>query len=72
MPIKRKRDAQRIRDALDALEHRHRGEARSWWPKFVFHYTALSNAVSILKTGMLYSRSEALRKGLLSTDGAQR
>ena len=57
-------------DALDALEWKHKGEARSWWPKFVFHYTALENAVSILKSGMLYSRREAERKGLLVTDVA--
>ena len=31
----------------------------SWWPKFAFHYTDVTNAVSILSSGHLYSRADA-------------
>ena len=31
----------------------------SWWPKFAFHYTDVTNAVSILSSGFLYSRADA-------------
>ena len=70
MPHKRKQDHQRIVDKLDELVRRYKSDARSWWPKFVFHYTSLENVVSILKSGALYSRDEAVSRGLLSSDSA--
>jgi hypothetical protein len=41
-----------------------------WWPKFVYHFTDVLNAVSILETGCLYSRSEASRLGLMQSENA--
>ena len=41
-----------------------------WWPKFAYHYTDIRNAVSILKSGLLYSRYDATRLGLMKTDNA--
>jgi len=41
-----------------------------WWPKFVYHFTDVLNAVSILETGNLYSRSEASRLGLMQSENA--
>lgn len=32
---------------------------RRWWPRFVFHYTDIRNAVGILQDGQLYSRQYA-------------
>ena len=46
------------------------GTARSWWPDYVFHFTDLQNAVSILKTGALLGRVEAQKRGLMDTDNA--
>lgn len=43
-----------------------------WWPKFAFHYTDVTNAVSILASGMLYSRSNAEHMGLMQNDNASR
>jgi hypothetical protein len=43
---------------------------REWWPRFVYHYTDVQNAVNILKAGMLYSRTEATRRGLMVSDNA--
>lgn len=30
-----------------------------WWPKYVYHYTDIHNAVSILETGKVFSRNRA-------------
>ena len=44
----------------------------SWWPKFAFHYTDVTNAVSILDTGYLYSRVNAERMKIMKNDNASR
>jgi hypothetical protein len=66
----KKHEYQLILAHLKSLEKKYAKEARSWWPRFIFHYTHLENAASILNTGMLYSRNEALRKGLMGNDNA--
>lgn len=43
-----------------------------WWPKFAYHYTDVSNAVNILDTGILYSRDNAQKMGLMLNDNASR
>lgn len=43
---------------------------RNWWPYYFYHYSDVTNVVSILRTGMLYSRSEALNRNLMATDNA--
>lgn len=43
---------------------------RDWWPRYVYHFTDLHNAVSILGSAKLYSRSEVNRLRLLHTDAA--
>lgn len=44
----------------------------SWWPNYAFHYTDVSNAVNILKEGVLYSRQDVTRRNLMSNDNASR
>lgn len=44
----------------------------SWWPKYAFHYTDVTNAIGILKTGYLYSRYNAEKSHLMSNDNASR
>ena len=46
------------------------GTARRWWPNYVFHFTDIRNAVSILKEGTLFSRTQAQSQNLMSTDNA--
>ena len=70
MSHKRKQDRQRIVAKLDDLIRRYKYDARSWWPNFVFHYTTLENAISILKRGSLYSRDKVVSRGLLGSDSA--
>lgn len=46
------------------------GTARRWWPDYLFHYTDIANALSIIREGALFSRNEAQSRGLMSTDNA--
>ena len=46
------------------------GTARRWWPDYLFHYTDIGNALSIIREGALFSRNEAQRRGLMATDNA--
>ncbi|MCH4192160.1 MAG: DUF4433 domain-containing protein [Butyrivibrio sp.] len=43
-----------------------------WWPKYAFHYTDVTNAVSILDEGYIYSRYDASEKSLMINDNASR
>lgn len=44
----------------------------SWWPQFAFHYTDVTNAVSILSSGFLYSRADAASMKVMKNDNASR
>ena len=44
----------------------------SWWPRFAFHYTDVTNAVSILSSGYLYSRADASHLRVVRNDNASR
>lgn len=44
--------------------------AVNWWPKYAYHFTDVSNAVSILKSGKLYSRINANMIDVMSNDNA--
>ena len=46
------------------------GTARNWWPNYLFHFTDIRNAVSILKEGALLSRLQAQERNLMATDNA--
>ncbi len=54
------------------VDNRNNHSPVRWWPLFAYHYTDVTNAVSILKTGCLYSRDEAVSKGLMLNDNASR
>ncbi|MFZ1754925.1 MAG: DarT ssDNA thymidine ADP-ribosyltransferase family protein [Caldilineaceae bacterium] len=65
--IARKPDEDRIRQFLEDLARQSwlQRTERRLWPRFVFHYTDLQNAVRILTDGYVYSRSQAERLGKL-------
>ncbi len=44
----------------------------SWWPRYAFHYTDVTNALGILKEGIIYSRFDAIQKQLMSNDNASK
>ena len=43
-----------------------------WWARCAFHYTDISNAISIMRTGYLFSRVDATRNGIMNNDNASR
>lgn len=43
---------------------------RHWWPRYVYHFTDVCNAASIVQTGYVYSRAEAERLDLMQVDNA--
>lgn len=44
--------------------------SNQWWPKFIYHFTNINNAVKILEGSCLYSRAYCLEHGIMSTDNA--
>ena len=44
--------------------------AQNWWPKYLFHFTDITNAISILEKGSLLSRNEAIKLKLMKNDNA--
>jgi hypothetical protein len=54
-----KKDAARIKRHLETLRNAPwLGPARKWWPNYLFHFTDITNAVSILEGGKLVCRSQ--------------
>ncbi len=53
-------------------ENTERHSPVSWWPRFAYHYTDVTNAVSILKSGYLYSRTDASQLNVMMNDNASR
>src|SRR5688572_2580985 len=46
------------------------GQARSWWPDFLFHVTDVQNAARILISGRVLSRAQCIATGVLAVDSA--
>jgi hypothetical protein len=65
-----KRDAARIRKHLESLRNAPwLGPARKWWPSYVFHFTDITNAISILEGGKLVCRTHApIAKDIASSE----
>jgi hypothetical protein len=67
----RKPDDEAIADFLDRLASEPWLDVgRKAWPSYVFHLTDVHNAVSIVATGRLLSRSRVQRAGLMYTENA--
>lgn len=45
-------------------------DERKWWAKFAFHYTDITNALSIILSETLYSRLSAKKERLMKNDNA--
>ena len=71
MTAKQKPHSSKIRSFLADLKRADwLGSARSWWPDFLFHFTDIQNAVSILKEGAVLGRRQCQSLGLMVTDNA--
>lgn len=69
MTLRTEDEISRIRQHLaDLSQASWLGSARKWWPACLFHCTELSNAVSILSSGKMLSRTQALDTGALQRD----
>ncbi len=55
---KLKRDAKRIIKHFNDLKQASWIGNRFWWPDFLFHFTDIKNAVSILNSGFMLSRNQ--------------
>jgi len=44
--------------------------AQNWWPKYLFHFTDITNAISILEHGFVLSRNKATELDLMKNDNA--
>lgn len=70
MKPKPRSEIRRIWRFLDRLKKEAWLGTNSWWPGYLFHFTDIQNAVSILKEGALINRNEAQARGLMITDNA--
>lgn len=72
-PTQRKSDADEIARVLRKLSKQDwlKGN-HEWWPKYVFHYTDVRNAVEILKSGKLLCRSELDKHQGMVVDNASK
>ncbi len=48
----------------------HRLPDRAWWPQYLYHFTDVHNAASVLNSGALLCRNEAVKRGLMKVDNA--
>ena len=66
-----KPDAQEIQAYIDELQNADWIDpAQKWWPKFVYHFTNLNNAITILENGRLLSRAKLEQTQQMATDNA--
>ncbi len=71
MTVPRKADAQEIINHLDLFEREYAADQkRKNWPRFLFHFTDVNNAVKILDSGAIYSRAELKRRNIAIADAA--
>jgi hypothetical protein len=67
----KKTDEKAFIDYIDSLKNeRWLDKSRSWWPRFIFHFTNIDNAIQILECGHLKCRSELEKSGGMATDNA--
>jgi hypothetical protein len=59
-------------DYAEIIDKNCRDAPVSWWPKFAFHFTDVTNATSILSSGRLRSRRNAIESGAMVNDNASK
>ena len=56
----------------EIIQHNCEMVTPAWWPKYAYHFTDVTNAVSILSSGYLYSRNVAGVRGVMKNENASR
>ncbi len=71
---RRKPDADEIEQFIQDLQQEKwlTSSSQAWWPKYIFHYSDITNIVKILKCGKLYSRTILEDSGEFQTDIASK
>lgn len=54
----------------DIIKNNREVSAVKWWPNFAYHFTDVMNAAGILSSGVLYSRTEAVRNNRMVNNNA--
>lgn len=67
-----KSDTASIRRTLSQRAEKINLGARQWWMKYAFHFTDVTNAVGILNQDRLWCRQEAVDRGLMQVENADR
>jgi len=67
---RKKPDSHKILAFLDELKGQQWLGNRKWWTDYLFHFTDIKNAVSILNSGFLFSRAEVKRRRIHKEDSA--
>lgn len=71
MNKKSRNDVKKLNEFIDSLSREPWiGKSRNWWPRFLFHFTNINNAVNILESGTLFSRHYLEQNKLMNTDNA--
>lgn len=68
--MSQKQDANLFRRRLTSLQQAKQWGARQWWPQYLYHFADLSNVVSILTRGSLYSRAAVAEQSEGFSDSA--
>lgn len=67
--LPKRHDFQLFEEAIEDLKAQQwLGSSRQWWPKYLFHFTDVRNAVQILNSGYLNSRNFINAAGGIPTD----
>lgn len=57
-------------EVQDALASHFVHGFQSWWHQYIFHFSDITNIISILESGKLYSRNKAVELDLMLNDNA--
>ncbi len=70
--MKYKPDKEGIEQFIDELQTKSWLGSRKWWPKYLFHFTDIDNAVKIISDGYLQSRATLESKKGMPHDNASK
>lgn len=61
---------QRVQAHIERWSRQLKSVGLGQWPKYIYHFTDLRNAASVLNSGVICSRQRANRRGLMVNDNA--
>ena len=70
MVSREKTGAEKIVEHLKTLQTQKWLAHNKWWPRYLFHFTDITNAVKIFESGALFSRNKAISENLMQCENA--